>query len=194
MNLHHFTLTLWTECDRFLSFSHIFSRKKKKNESHQTKRSYLSWMEIPRKYHFSPILSLILLSLIIVVLVLRSRQLLEFAPIATGSKPPYSVPLDRLRTKLSGENPLHAVGNSGELRRNKFRNRTATVSSTVFYFISLCLFRWFCFDELINFRAFRNSRFCCVNLDSVFLFSVCFFLWLCEKESKWISELIINYE
>lgn len=135
-------------------------------------------MEIPRKYHFSPILSLILLSLIIVVLVLRSRQLLEFAPIATGSKPPYSVPLDRLRTKLSGENPLHAVGNSGELRRNKFRNRTATVSSTVFYFISLCLFRWFCFDELINFRAFRNSRFCCVNLDSVFLFSVCFFLWL----------------
>ncbi|KAG5103324.1 hypothetical protein JHK84_048293 [Glycine max] len=82
-------------------------------------------MEIPRKYLLSPILSLILLSFIIVV-VLRPCQLLEFAPIIAGSKPAYSVPLDSLRTKLSSENQLHAVGNSGELRRNKFRNRTAT--------------------------------------------------------------------
>ncbi|RDY01979.1 hypothetical protein CR513_14623, partial [Mucuna pruriens] len=81
-------------------------------------------MEIPRKYFFSPIFSLVLLSLVMIV-VLRRGQLLEFVT-AAGSKPGYSVPLDRLRTKLPGENQLHAVGNSGDLHRNKFRDRTAT--------------------------------------------------------------------
>ncbi|KAK7377214.1 hypothetical protein VNO80_02635 [Phaseolus coccineus] len=81
-------------------------------------------MDIPRKYLFSPILALILLSFIVVV-VLRPIQLLKFTTIA-GSKRGQSVPLDRLRMKLSSQNQLHAVANSGELRRNKFSDRTAS--------------------------------------------------------------------
>ncbi|KAK7384697.1 hypothetical protein VNO78_30398 [Psophocarpus tetragonolobus] len=80
-------------------------------------------MEIARKYLLSTIFSLIILSFIIIA-VLRSDHLLQFAPIS--SKPAYSVSMDQLRTKLSGENQLHAVRNSGEPRRNKFRNRPAT--------------------------------------------------------------------
>ena len=98
-------------------------------------------MDIPRKYLFSPILALILLSFIVVV-VLRPVQLLKFTTIA-GSKRGHSVPLDRLRMKLSGENQLHAVVSSIDLRRNKFSDRTAAVSSTVIFSLPLILFPLF---------------------------------------------------
>ncbi|XP_047157090.1 probable glycosyltransferase At5g25310 [Vigna umbellata] len=82
-------------------------------------------MDIPRKCLFSPILALILLSFIVLV-VLRPVQLLKFTTIA-GPKRGHSVSLDHLRMKLSGENQLHAVVNSGEFRRNKFSDdRAAT--------------------------------------------------------------------
>jgi len=149
---HHFIFTLWTHC----SFSFTFSY----NESHQPNAPIsvvsairtVTKMDIPRKYLFSPILALILLSFIVVE-VLRPVHLLNFTTIA-GSKRGHSVPLDRLRTKLSGQNQLHAVLNSDELRRNKFSDRTATVSSLLF-----CLFRlssFLCFGELIS-RRFETA-------------------------------------
>ncbi|KAK7311231.1 hypothetical protein RJT34_09237 [Clitoria ternatea] len=80
-------------------------------------------MDIPRRYLFAAIFSLFLFSFVVIFVVLLPGQLLEFATFAVF-KPRHSVPLDRLRTKLSGENQLLAVGNSGGIRRDKFRTAT----------------------------------------------------------------------
>lgn len=140
--------SLKTECSFSFTFSHI--------ESHQPKAptSVISAirMDIPRKCLLSPILALILLSFIVVV-VLRPVQLLQFTTIA-APKRGHSVSLDHLRMKLSGENQLHAVVNSGEFRRNKFSDdRGSTVSSTVNFSLLLILFPLF---RCITFRAFRK--------------------------------------
>ena len=91
-------------------------------------------MEIPRRFLFSAILSLLVA---FVVVVLLPGQLFEFVTTLSGTNPGFPVPTDRLRTKFSGENPHLAVGAAGVIHRKKSRDRTATVSSKVSLSLSL---------------------------------------------------------
>lgn len=154
VSTHHFTLTLWIN-QPFPFLSYLFSSHSlhinflEKTNSQQpntpssvfcTQKNKKMETPNPRRYFFSAIFALFLVSFVIIVLL--PGQLSEFITLAS-SKYGYSPQLDRFRTKYSGKNQqLLAVGDSGVVPRKKSRERIATVISNLYYMyfsvIALC--------------------------------------------------------
>ncbi|MED6197810.1 hypothetical protein PIB30_060203 [Stylosanthes scabra] len=84
-------------------------------------------MEIRRSSFFFAI-PLSVLVLFFLILLILPGQFFEFVTtLSTASKPRFSVPTDRLRTKFFGENHPHfAVGATGVIHRKNSTERTAT--------------------------------------------------------------------